>query len=60
MTEPHHYLVWRKNGGRKPAFKHASLEAAMTEANRLATETGAKFQVLAVVAKIDPPAPVAA
>lgn len=49
-----HYLVWRKNGGWKPRFKHPTLESAMTEANRLATETGAKILVLAVVAEVAP------
>lgn len=49
-----HYLVWRKKGGRKPFFKHKTFEGAMTEANRLCSEIGAKFYVLAVVAEVAP------
>ncbi len=49
-----HYLVWKKNGGRKPCFKHQTLEAAMAEANRICSETGAKFHVLAVAAEVAP------
>lgn len=56
MTEMH-YLVWRKNGGRKPRFKHANIEDARTEAKRLAEMTGAKMLILAVIAEVEPPAP---
>lgn len=55
MTEMH-YLVWRKNGGRKPRFKHSNIEDARTEANRLAQLAGAKMLILAVIAEIEPPA----
>lgn len=50
-----YHLVWKKNGGRKPAFKHPTLESAMTEAARLSAENhNAKFLVMAVVAIVGP------
>jgi hypothetical protein len=52
--EIQHYLVWRKNGGRKPSFKHLTFEAAAQEAERLVAETGAKFIVLAVLVEFAP------
>jgi hypothetical protein len=48
--QPLHYMVWRKNGGRKPRKRHATLDAAQTEALRLIDKyPGIKFQVLAVM-----------
>lgn len=53
--EASHYLVWKKNGGRKPVFKHSSLETAQTEAERLSAENhNAKFLILAVVGEVGP------
>lgn len=53
--QPSHYLVWRKNGGRKPCFRHETIESAMAEAERLAKETRAKFVVLAAITEVLPP-----
>lgn len=57
---PLHYVVWRKNGGNKPRFKHATLEAAQQEANRLAELTGAKILILAVLDEVEPTTPATA
>lgn len=52
-----YHFVWRKNGVYKPRRKHATLEIAMREAERLsALAPDAKFVVLAAVAEIGPSA----
>lgn len=43
------FLVWRENGG-APTYKHPSLDAAKTEAERLTLLHGGAFHVLASVA----------
>ncbi len=47
------FLVWNPNGPRNPSFRHTTLEAATTEARRLAEQApGQEFIILAAVRSV--------
>ncbi|PZR78054.1 MAG: hypothetical protein DI537_42530, partial [Stutzerimonas stutzeri] len=51
--ETYAFLVWRKSGGRAPRFRHQTLEAATTEAKRLANERpGGTYLVLQEIVRV--------
>ena len=48
------WAVWRKTGGSAPNKKHATKEAALAEAQRLATQTNDQYFVLEAIGIVAP------
>ena len=48
------WAIWRRNGGSSPSKKHETKEAALLEAQRLASQTNDQYFVLEAIGIVAP------